>query len=514
MESYVYSNEIIKNSLKAMNLPKNVRIFDTTLRDGEQTPGVSLTPDEKIAIAEKLSEIGVSAIEAGFPVSSEGERESIKKIASLGLDCEICGLSRAVKKDIDVAIDCDVQSIHTFIATSPLHREYKLKMSKEQIIETLVKSIEYIKEHGITVEFSAEDATRTELEYLKEAYKNAVDAGADRINVPDTVGVMVPNSMKYLISELKKDIKVPISVHCHNDFGLGVSNSIAAVEAGALQVHCTVNGLGERAGNASLEETVMSLDMIYGIDTGIKTEMLTKLSKLVSHYTGIKTQPNKAIVGENSFAHESGIHAHGVLAHALTYEPIDPEIVGNRRRIVLGKHSGAHAIKSKLSEIGVEVGTSVSNEQFSEIVERIKSIGDKGKIVTDADVMAIAEDITKRTLKSQRIVDLEQFAVITGNNVIPTASVALKIKDQVYKKSEIGVGPVDAALKAIQAVVGEHIRLNEYSINAISGGTDAIAEVTVRLENHEKEVIAKATSDDVVRASVEAVIDGINKLME
>jgi len=513
MESYLNSNEIIKNSLKSMKLPEKVRVFDTTLRDGEQTPGVSLMPDQKMDIAKNLSEIGVDAIEAGFPVSSEGEQESIKNITSLGLDAEICGLARAVKKDIDIAIDCGVDSIHTFIATSPLHREYKLKMSKEKIIDIAVESIEYIKEHGVIVEFSAEDATRTELDYLKEVYKKAVEAGADRINVPDTVGVMVPNSMSYLIKELKNDIKVPISVHCHNDFGIAVSNSVAAVEAGAEQVHCTVNGLGERAGNASLEETVMTLNMVYGINTNVNTKMLTKLSKLVSHYTGIKTQPNKAIVGENSFAHESGIHAHGVLANALTYEPIDPEIVGNRRRIVLGKHSGAHAIKSKLSEIGVEVGEIVSEEQFCEIVERVKAIGDKGKIVTDADVMAIAEDITKRTLKSERIVDLEQFAVITGNHVLPTASVALKVKDKIYKTSELGVGPVDAALKAIQAAVGENIRLNEYNISAISGGTDAIAEVTVRLENQEKEVIAKATGDDVVKASVEAVIDGINKLM-
>ena len=514
MEPYIQSNEIIKKAMESFKLPKYVTVFDTTLRDGEQTPGVSLTPDEKLEIAINLNKIGVDVIEAGFPVSSAGEQEAIKKITSLGMDSEICGLARAVKKDIDVAVDCGVDSIHTFIATSPLHRKYKLKMDKEEIINRAVEAVEYIKDHGLKVEFSAEDATRTELDYLVEVYKNVVDAGADRINVPDTVGVMVPNAMYYLIKELKKEIKVPISVHCHNDFGLAVANSVAAVEGGAEQIHCTVNGLGERAGNAALEEAIMALKMVYGIENRIKTEKLTELSNLVSKLTGIKTQPNKAIVGENSFAHESGIHAHGVLAHALTYEPIAPEIVGQKRKIILGKHTGAHAIKAKLKELGIEVGEKVSEEQFAEIVARIKALGDKGKMITDMDVVAIVEDVTKRTLKSERIVDLEQIAVMTGNKVIPTASVVLKIRNEIHMTSEIGVGPVDAALKAICSIIGEKIKLKEYHINAITGGTDALAEVVVKLEGYGKEVTAKAANEDIVRASVEAVIDGINKIVE
>lgn len=514
MKPYAQVNDIIKNAIKTTNIPKNIRIFDTTLRDGEQTPGVSLTPDEKVEIAVNLNNIGVDVIEAGFPVSSRGEQEAIKKITSLNMDAEICGLARAVKKDIDVAIDCGVDSIHTFIATSPLHREYKLKMNEEEIIRKAVDAIEYIKEHGLKVEFSAEDATRTELDYLIEVYKNAVDAGADRINVPDTVGVMIPRAMEYLIRELKNEINVPISVHCHNDFGLAVANSLGAVEGGAQQIHCTINGLGERAGNASLEEAVMSLKMIYGIETSIKTEKLTEISNLVSKLTGIKTQPNKAVVGENSFAHESGIHAHGVLAHALTYEPIPPEIVGQKRKIILGKHTGTHAIQSKLKELGFEVGENISDEQFKEIINRIKDIGDKGKMITDADVIAIVEDITKRTVKSERIVNLEQIAVMTGNKVIPTASVALIINNERYITSKVGVGPVDAALKAIQSIIGEKIKIKEYHINAITGGTDALAEVIVKLEGYGKEITTKAANEDIVRASVEAIIDGINKIME
>jgi len=513
MRPYREDNEVIREALRDLKLPERIRIFDTTLRDGEQTPGVSLTPEEKVEIAVNLNNLGVDVIEAGFPISSQGEREAIKRITSLNMEAEICALARTVKKDIDVAIDCNVDSIHTFIATSPLHRKYKLKMDKEEILRRAVEAVEYIKEHGITVEFSAEDATRTEIPYLIEVYKAVEEAGADRINVPDTVGVMIPRAMEYLIRRLKEEITVPISVHCHNDFGLAVANSLGAVEGGAQQVHCTVNGIGERAGNAALEEVVMALKMIYGIETGVKTEKLTEVSQLVSKLTGIKLQVNKAIVGENAFAHESGIHAHGVLAHALTYEPIPPEMVGQRRRIILGKHTGSHAIECKLKELGFKVGENITEEQFKEILKRIKDIGDKGKRITDDDVIAIVEDITKRTVKGERVVNLEQIAVMTGNKVIPTASVILTIDGERHIASGVGVGPVDAAIKAIQSIIGEKIRLKEYSINAITGGTDALAEVTIKLEGYGREVTVKAANEDIVRASVEAVIEGINRVM-
>ncbi|MBW9223575.1 2-isopropylmalate synthase [Methanothermococcus sp. SCGC AD-155-E23] len=513
MKPYREDNEVIREALRDLKLPERIRIFDTTLRDGEQTPGVSLTPEEKVEVAVNLNNLGVDVIEAGFPISSQGEREAIKRITSLNMEAEICALARTVKKDIDVAIDCNVDSIHTFIATSPLHRKYKLKMDKEEILRRAVEAVEYIKEHGITVEFSAEDATRTEIPYLIEVYKAVEEAGADRINVPDTVGVMIPRAMEHLIRRLREEITVPISVHCHNDFGLAVANSLGAVEGGAQQVHCTVNGIGERAGNAALEEVVMALKMIYGIETGVKTEKLTEVSQLVSKLTGIKLQVNKAIVGENAFAHESGIHAHGVLAHALTYEPIPPEMVGQRRKIILGKHTGSHAIECKLKELGFKVGENITEEQFKEILKRIKDIGDKGKRITDDDVIAIVEDITKRTVKGERVVNLEQIAVMTGNKVIPTASVILTIDGERHIASGVGVGPVDAAIKAIQSIIGEKIRLKEYSINAITGGTDALAEVTIKLEGYGREVTVKAANEDIVRASVEAVIEGINRVM-
>lgn len=318
-----------------MNLPEAVRILDTTLRDGEQTPGVAITVDEKIRISKKLDKLGVDIMEVGFPASSPGEMRAAREIIKLGLNSQICGLARPLPKDLDAAIDCDVDYIHTFIGTSPLHREYKLKMSQEEILTKSVDAVEYIKEHGITAEFSAEDATRTEFDYLKEIYTAVEDAGADFINVPDTVGVMIPASMRYIISELKKILTVPISVHCHDDFGLAVANSLSAVEAGASQIHATINGLGERAGNASLEEVVMALTSQYRIKTNIKTPLLVDTSEFVSRITGIKMPPNKAIIGENAFAHEAGIHVHGVLQKAETYEPITPEMVGHKRKIVL-----------------------------------------------------------------------------------------------------------------------------------------------------------------------------------
>ncbi len=382
----------IETVKKTMKLPNSVKILDTTLRDGEQTPGVAITVDEKIRIAKKLDKLGVDTMEVGFPASSPGEMRAAREILKLGLTPKICGLARPLTSDLNAAIDCEVDYIHTFIGTSPLHRKYKLKMSQEEILSKSVDAIEYIKDHGIIAEFSAEDATRTEFEFLKEIYKAVEDAGVDYINVPDTVGVMIPASMSYLISELKKILTTPISVHCHDDFGLAVANSLSAVEAGAVQIHTTINGLGERAGNASLEEVVMSLTSQYKIKTNINTQLLVDTSEFVSRITGIKMPPNKAIVGENAFAHEAGIHVHGVLQKAETYEPITPEMVGHKRRIVLGKHTGANAIKSKLEEYGIDL----DKTQFDKVFDQIKKLGDKGKCVTDADLKAMSETVLGR----------------------------------------------------------------------------------------------------------------------
>ena len=376
--------EIQKN--ENMNLADKIYIFDTTLRDGEQTPGVALTVDEKIQIAQKLNNLGVDKIEVGFPASSKGEIESAKKIGALDLDSTLVGLARSLKSDIDAVIDADLGYVHSFIGTSPLHRDYKLKMSKEKIIETAVEAIEYAKDHGLTVEFSAEDATRTEKEFLTEVFGEVIDAGCDFLDVPDTVGVLTPVHARELITYLKNQFSIPISVHFHNDFGLATANTLTAIECGANQAHVTVNGLGERTGNCSLEELVMTLKVAYGIDLGLDTTRLYSLSNLVGRLTGVKMPVNKPIVGDNAFAHESGIHVHGILNNSSTYEPISPEMVGHSRRIVLGKHTGANALKSKLKEYHIDL----NEEQFCKVFDEIKSLGDSGKCVTDDDLVAIA----------------------------------------------------------------------------------------------------------------------------
>lgn len=500
----------IENVKKEMKLPEKVRIFDTTLRDGEQTPGVAITPDEKIRIAKRLDRLGVDVIEVGFPAASLGERKAAQEIKSLGLNAQVCGLARVLQEDLDAAIDSDVDYIHTFIGTSPLHREYKLHMSREEILIKSVDAVEYIKDHGIIAEFSAEDATRTEFEYLKEIYSAVEDAGVDVINVPDTVGVMVPAAMRKLIEDLKNEVNIPISVHCHDDFGLAVANSLVAVEAGAQQVHATINGLGERAGNTSLEEVVMALMVNYGVKTNINTELLVGTSGLVSRITGVKMPPNKAIVGDNAFAHEAGIHVHGVLQKAETYEPLKPEMVGHSRRIVMGKHTGARAIRSKLDDYGIEM----DEDQFCSLYDQVKKLGDKGKTVTDADLHALAETVIGKPKEEK--VKLEGFTVMTGDNVLPTATVKLNIEGKIKTAAKTGVGPVDAAINAIQSLVMEiaEIELREYHIDAITGGTNALAEVFVIVADKEgNSATGRSTVEDVVMASVEAVLDAINKIL-
>lgn len=495
---------------KEMKIPEKVRIFDTTLRDGEQTPGVAITPDEKIRIAKRLDRLGVDVIEVGFPAASLGERKAAQEIKSLGLKTQVCGLARVLQEDLDAALESDVDYIHTFIGTSPLHREYKLKMDQDEILQKSVEAVEYIKDHGIIAEFSAEDATRTELEFLQKIYSSVEEAGADVINVPDTVGVMVPVSMHKLITDIKKTVNIPLSVHCHDDFGLAVANSLSAVEAGAQQVHATINGLGERAGNTSLEEVVMALKINYGVKTNINTELLVGTSELVSRITGVKMPPNKAIVGDNAFAHEAGIHVHGVLQKAETYEPLKPEMVGHTRRIVMGKHTGARAIRSKLDDYGIEM----DEDQFCSLYDQVKKLGDKGKMVTDADLQALAETVIGRPKEEK--VRLEGFTVITGDNVLPTATVKLNIDGQIKTAAKTGVGPVDAAINAIQSLVREtaDIELKEYHIEAITGGTNALAEVFVILADKEgSSATGRSTVEDVVMASVEAVLDAINKIL-
>ncbi|RLG95332.1 2-isopropylmalate synthase [Candidatus Bathyarchaeota archaeon] len=488
-----------------------IRIFDTTLRDGEQTPGVSFTPEQKLEIAYQLDRLGVDTIEAGFPAASRGEQQAFKEIVKAGLKAEICALTRTLKDDIDAALKCDAPYIHTFISTSEVQMKHALGMTTNQVLEATVRAVEYIKDHGVICEFSPMDATRTKFPFLREVCMAAEEAGADRINIPDTVGIMSPQGMEDLIRRLKQFVNVPLSVHCHNDFGLAVANSLAGVAGGASQVHVTVNGIGERAGNAALEEVVMGLHLIYGKKTGINTRLLYATSRLVSQLTGIILQPNKAIVGENAFAHESGIHTRGVTVEPLTFEPFSPEVVGRRRRLQAGKLSGKHGIRAELEEAGLYP----TESQLKRIVQRVKELGDKGKTVTDADLLAIARTVMGE-VEEEKIVKLTDFAVTTGIRVIPTASVKIVIDGKEYIAAETGVGPVDAAIKAIQKITNRlaNVRLTEYRLEALTGGSDAVAEVIIKVEDDEGNVVsARGAREDIVMASVEAMINGINKLL-
>ena len=503
--SYINTNNKIQDNLE------KVRIFDTTLRDGEQTPGVSVNAEQKVTIAIKLDELGVDAIEAGFPIVSDGEARAIKTIVRQGLKSEICGLARSVQADIDAALKCDLKYIHTFIATSEIHMKYKLNMTPDQVLERAIWAVDYAKKHGVQVEFSAEDATRSDRGFLIKVLKAAQEAGADRIDIPDTVGYATPEYISSLVQEVADNITVPISMHCHDDFGHAVANSLAGINAGAICAHVTINGIGERAGNASLEEFVMALHCLYNRRTNIKSELLYEISKFVSNTMGIIVQPNKAIIGENAFGHESGIHTHGIINNPLTYEPISPELVGRKRWLQAGKHAGAHGIKAMLGDFGIKP----TEEQLKEIVERQKTVADLGKSITTADLLSISGQIMGNS-KFEEKFKLQDFHIVTGQNITPTAVIRLNIGGKDYIASEIGVGPVDSALKAIQKIAVEvaKIKIREYRLESITGGSDALAEVSVKVEDMNGNVVsARKSGADVVVASVQAMMDAINKVM-
>ena len=492
----------------------NVRIFDTTLRDGEQTPGVALSPENKLSIAKKLDELGVDAIETGFPIVSDGEREAIKSITRANLSAELCGLARTNKKDIDAAINCGLKYIHTFIATSDIHLEYKLKLSRDEVLAKAIEAVEYGKSHGLQVEFSAEDATRTDRDFLKHVFSEVAKAGADRIDIPDTVGYSTPQYIAEITRDAVDATKLPVSVHCHNDFGLAVANAISGIQAGAQCAHVTINGIGERAGNASLEELVMALQCLQfdkKWETNINTELLYETSRYVSKLVGVQVQQNKAIVGENAFGHESGIHTHGVLSNPLTYEPISPELVGRKRWLQVGKHAGVHGMNAMLKEYGIEP----DKEQTTKILEKVKALGDQGKQVTDVELLSIASEILgEQGIK--RMVQLTGFSVSTGVGTMPYAFVKLNIDGKDFTATDFGVGPVDAALNAIQKITGKisEVRIKDYGLASISGGANALCEVTIKVEDgHGNIVSAKTIGEDIVTTSVQAVIDGINRIM-
>lgn len=486
----------------------NIKIFDTTLRDGEQTPGVLITSNEKLKIALKLDELGVDVIEAGSAITSKGEQKSIKTITENNLDAEICSFARPVKVDIDTALNCDVDSIHLVIPSSDLHIQYKLRKTREQVEQMTVNATEYAKNHGLIVELSTEDATRTSMDDLKRLYNLGIEAGADRLCACDTVGLLTPEKSYDFYKELAT-LSRPVSVHCHDDFGLAVANTLMALNAGAQQAHVTINGLGERAGNASCEEVVMALETLYHIDTGINTKLFYEISHLVEIISGVTLQSNKAIVGENAFAHESGIHADGVLKKSETYEPIKPEIVGHRRRFVLGKHVGKHVINEKIKE----TNTQVTEDELDRIFKRVKSLSDMGKTVTDVDLQAITDDILHINPEDSLI--LEEYTTVSGNKVTPTASVKVNINNKEKIEAGVGVGPVDAAIEAIQKSIKDtaDITLEEYHVDAVTGGTDALIDVLVKLKHEDKVITARSTEPDVILASVEAYLKGVNKIL-
>ncbi|VVB72720.1 (R)-citramalate synthase CimA [uncultured archaeon] len=494
--------------MRGIALFGRIRFLDTTLRDGEQTPGVSLSKEEKLAIARALDALGVQVIEAGSAMTSVGERESIKAVAAEDLDAEICSYVRAVASDVDVALECDVDSVHLVVPVSDLHITTKMKSDRKSVIRKAVEITEYAKDHGLIVELSGEDASRADQDYLVSLYTAGIEAGADRLAFCDTVGVLVPEVTGEIFGRLSQ-LSAPISIHCHNDFGMATANTIAALRAGASQAHVTVNGIGERAGNASLEEVVMTLESLYRIKTGIKCQDLYQLSRMVSRMTGLPLAPNKAIVGENAFTHEAGIHVHGLLADSKTYEPMQPETVGRKRRIVLGKHAGRASVELALREFG----STVTEEQLAQIVARVKELGDKGKRVSDADLQTITDTVL--SIQMEPKVKLQEVTVVAGNTVTPTASVKIQLGGVETLEAGIGVGPVDAAINAIRRAISgvADVRLEEYHVDAITGGTNALVEVWVTMAMADRKITARGADADIIMASVEAVLEGINRLM-
>ncbi|KZD09295.1 2-isopropylmalate synthase [Oceanibaculum pacificum] len=493
-------------------------IFDTTLRDGEQSPGASMNLEEKLQIAALLEEMGVDVIEAGFPIASNGDFEAVNEVAKRAKTAIIAGLARAGQKDIDRAAEALKPAarprIHTFISTSPLHMKYKLRQEPDQVHQAVVDSVAYARRFTDDVEWSCEDGSRTEHDFLCRCVESAIKAGARTINVPDTVGYTVPDEYAALIEMLLNRVpnidKAILSVHCHNDLGLAVANSLAAVKAGARQVECTINGLGERAGNAALEEIVMALrtrNDSMPFQTGIDTTMITRASKLVSTITGFAVQPNKAIVGANAFAHESGIHQDGMLKNAQTYEIMTPESVGlNKSNIVMGKHSGRNAFRTKLAELGFELGDNALNDAFT----RFKDLADKKKTLFDEDIVALVDDAVGKHNDHIRFVSLQ---VACGSKGPQTAALELTVDGAPLAATQQGNGPVDAAFNAIQALCPHEAKLQLYQVHAVTEGTDAQAKVTVRLEEKGKTVNGQGADSDTIVASVKAYIHALNKLL-
>ncbi len=500
-----------------MSNDDRVRFFDTTLRDGEQSPGASMNAAEKLRLAVQLEKLGVDIIEAGFPAASQGDFKAVSQIAGKLVRTEIAGLARANKEDIDAAWGAVKNAanprIHTFLATSDIHLKYKLRMDREQVIANAVEAVRYAKTFTDNVEFSAEDGSRSDRDYLCKVFEAAIAAGATTINLPDTVGYAVPSEFAELITYVRTHTpnigKVVLSVHCHNDLGLATANTLAALAAGARQAEVTVNGIGERAGNTSLEEVAMALktrNNCLPFQSGINTEQIHATSKLVSMITGILVQPNKAIVGANAFAHEAGIHQDGMLKNPMTYEIMRPEDIGlSTNKLVLGKHSGRHALRDRLREMGYEL----SEEELKIVFSKFKQLADKKKHVMDEDLEAI---VNEGVLRTPDIFVLEYLHVISGTSVMPMASVQLSVNGRSVKAAGYGNGPIDAAYNTIAKLTHTRSELLRFTISAITGGTDAQGEVTVRLKENGLIALGRGADPDIMTAAALAYINGLNRL--
>lgn len=499
-------------------MAKMIKIFDTTLRDGEQSPGCTMNLKEKIVLAKQLEALNVDIMEAGFAIASDGDFESVKTIAQTIKNSTVASLARALEKDIDRAWEAlqyaKYPRIHTFLATSDIHMKYKLKMSREEVLEKAYHAVRHAKKYCSDIEFSAEDASRTDIDFLTQVVETVIDAGATTVNVPDTVGYTTPDEYFKMINHLKENVKgidkIDISVHCHNDLGLGVANSLAAMRAGATQIECTVNGIGERAGNAALEEIVMAINTrsdFYNARTRINTKEISRTSKLLSSITGVSVQPNKAIVGANAFAHESGIHQHGMLAERTTYEIMTPESVGlTDSKMVLGKHSGRHAFEDRLKSLGY----TLSKEDLDFAFTEFKSLVDKKKDVYDKDIEAI---VTKKSISVPQIYSLKDFTINSSFETPSSAQVSLKYHGEVKEGTGSGDGSVDAAYNAINNIVNIDFILEDYSLNSVTEGEDSLGETVVKISKDGRGFKGHGLNTDIIASSIEAYIDAINKMI-
>ncbi len=502
-----------------MNNKDKVLIFDTTLRDGEQAPGASMNPKEKLEIAFALERLGVDIIEAGFPVISKGDFDSVVDVAKHIKNSTVCGLARSLKKDIDAAADAVKHArrgrIHVFLATSKIHLEHKFKKAPDEIFQIAVDAVKYARGKVADIEFSPEDASRSEKAFLYRVLEGVIKAGATTVNIPDTVGYATPVEYGQLIADIRNNVpninKAVISTHCHDDLGLAVANSLSAIKNGARQVECTINGIGERAGNASMEEIVMALRTrsdFYGCTTGVNTKEIYRTSRLVSKATGFVVPPNKAIVGANAFRHESGIHQDGILKERTTYEIMSAEDVGvpTAGGLVLGKHSGRHAFKDRLKSLGINL----NDAQLDRAFEQFKHLADKKKQVFDEDLVTIIDDDAKPGYKTW---ELKSLIATSGTNIAPDVEITLVSKGKTYKKKSSGDGPVDACYKAIEALTKRKAKLLEYGIQSVTQGKDALGEVTVKVSFDGKSVMGRGASTDIIEASAKAYINAINNVI-